>query len=91
MIENPFWEYLLTWCIKANSDTKRNEFALSSLLRRGTKTWQDGDYNTTIDLVLAFEELIDSIIKYAIYGTEYGSNYRTINTIFNISVLVLKH
>lgn len=34
-----------------------NEFALTSLLKRGTKTWQGGgqggDYDSTIDLVLA--------------------------------------
>jgi exonuclease III len=28
-----------------------NEFTLSSLLRRGTKTWRGGDHETTIDLV----------------------------------------
>jgi len=30
-----------------------SEFALSSLLRRGTKIWHGGNYKTTIDLVLA--------------------------------------
>jgi hypothetical protein len=38
-----------------------NEFSLSSLLKRGTKTWhgggQNGDYESTIDLVLASENL----------------------------------
>jgi hypothetical protein len=29
------------------------EHTLSSLLPRGTKTWQGGDYETTIDLMLA--------------------------------------
>ena len=29
-----------------------DEFALRSLLRRGTKTWHGWDYDTTIDLVL---------------------------------------
>ncbi|OAQ60394.1 reverse transcriptase [Purpureocillium lilacinum] len=30
-----------------------NEFAFTSLLQRGTKTWQRGDHESTIDLVLA--------------------------------------
>ncbi|KAJ6114125.1 hypothetical protein N7512_007570 [Penicillium capsulatum] len=44
-----------------------NEFALSSLLKRGTKTWhgggQSGDCESTIDLVLASENLTDSMVK----------------------------
>jgi hypothetical protein len=32
-----------------------NEHALRSLLPRGTKTWQQGDQESTIDLVLASE------------------------------------
>lgn len=41
------------------------EFTLSSLLRRGTKTWRGGDYETTIDLILVSEELKDATIKCA--------------------------
>ncbi|RKL22256.1 hypothetical protein BFJ72_g14711 [Fusarium proliferatum] len=63
-----------------------NDFMLRSLLRRGTKTWQSGDYETTIDLVLASEELADANIKCAIHGTEHGSDHRTIKTVFDISV-----
>ncbi|KAG6996665.1 RNA-directed DNA polymerase from mobile element jockey [Fusarium oxysporum f. sp. conglutinans] len=63
-----------------------NDFMLRSLLRRGTKTWQSGDYETTIDLVLASEELADANIKCAIHGTEHGSDPRTIETVFDISV-----
>ncbi|KAH7464563.1 hypothetical protein FOMA001_g17543 [Fusarium oxysporum f. sp. matthiolae] len=63
-----------------------NDFMLRSLLRRGTKTWQSGDYETTIDLVLASEELADTDIKCAIHGTEHGSDHRTIETAFDISV-----
>ncbi|GKU14749.1 unnamed protein product, partial [Fusarium langsethiae] len=44
-----------------------NDFMLRSLLRRGTKTWQSGDYETTIDLALASEELADANIKCAIH------------------------
>ncbi|RYP13221.1 hypothetical protein DL766_009878 [Monosporascus sp. MC13-8B] len=67
-----------------------SEFALSSLLRRGTKTWQGGEYETTIDLVLASEELTASTIKCSIYGTEHGSDHRAIETIFDITVQVPK-
>ncbi|RYC77732.1 hypothetical protein BFJ63_vAg19394, partial [Fusarium oxysporum f. sp. narcissi] len=63
-----------------------NDFMLRSLLRRGTKTWQSGDYETTIDLVLASEELADTNIKCVIHGTEHGSDHRTIETAFDISV-----
>jgi exonuclease III len=64
-----------------------SELALSSLLRRGTKTWHGGSYATTIDLVLATEELTASTIKCAIYGTEHGSDHCAIETIFDVSVL----
>ncbi|KAF4338140.1 reverse transcriptase [Fusarium beomiforme] len=64
---------------------------LRSLLRRGTKTWQSGDYETTINLVLASEELADINIKCAIHSTEHGSDHRMIETVFDISVLAPKH
>src|SRR6201996_1768857 len=47
-----------------------NELGLSSLLRRGTKTWHGGDYATTIDLVLASEELGTTTLKCMIHETE---------------------
>ena len=68
-----------------------NELVLSSLLRRGTKTWHDGDYDMTINLVLASEELTDSVVKCVVHRTEHGSDYRAIGTVFDISVLILKH
>ncbi|KAJ6114720.1 hypothetical protein N7486_000498 [Penicillium sp. IBT 16267x] len=72
-----------------------NEFALSSLLRRGTKTWHGGgqsvDCESTIDLVLASENLADSMIKCAIHGTEHGSDHRAIDTIFDAPWPVPKH
>jgi exonuclease III len=67
-----------------------NEFALSSLLRRGTKTWHGGDYETTIDLVLASKELADTALKCAIHKTEHGSDHRAIKTLFDTSVLIPK-
>lgn len=62
------------------------EHALSSLLPRGTKTWQGGDYETTIDLVLASKELADTVTRCAIYATEHGSDHRTIETVFDSPV-----
>jgi hypothetical protein len=71
-----------------------NELALSSLLKRGTKTWQGGglggDYESTINLVLASENLTGSMLKYVIHGTEHGSDHRVIKTVFNILVPALR-
>lgn len=61
-----------------------NEFTLTSLLKRGTKTWQGGDYESTIDLVLASENLTDSMVKCTIHGTEHGSDHRAIETVFDV-------
>ena len=66
------------------------DLALSSLLPRGTKTWQGGQYETTIDLVLASEELAASMIKCSIHGTEHGSDHRAIETVFDVSVPIPK-
>jgi hypothetical protein len=64
-----------------------NECALSSLLKQGTKTWHggghSGDCESTINLVLALEDLTDSVIKCAILRMEHGSDYYAIKTIFN--------
>ncbi|OQE10081.1 hypothetical protein PENFLA_c095G09535, partial [Penicillium flavigenum] len=61
-----------------------NEFALSSLLKQGTKTWHggghSGDCESTIDLVLASENLTDSMTKCAILGTDHGSDHTAIET-----------
>jgi hypothetical protein len=63
-----------------------NDFMLRSLLCRGTKTWQGRNYETTIDLVLASEELADATIRCAIHGTEHGPDHRTIEATFDSSV-----
>ncbi|KAI2811952.1 transcriptional regulator family: Zinc finger, CCHC-type [Aspergillus niger] len=64
-----------------------NDCALSSLLKRGTKTWHGGGYSghceSTIDLVLASDNLTDSVIKCAILGTEHGSDHCAIETVFD--------
>jgi hypothetical protein len=63
-----------------------NDFMLRSLLRRGTNTWQSGDYETTIDLGLASEELAEASIRCAVHDTGHGSDHRTIETVFDTSV-----
>ncbi|KAJ9481167.1 hypothetical protein VN97_g12332 [Penicillium thymicola] len=72
-----------------------NEFALSSLLKRGTKTWhgggQSGDCESTIGIVLASENLTDTMVKCAIHGTEHGSDHRAIETVFDAQWPVPKH
>ncbi|KAI1828919.1 transcriptional regulator family: Zinc finger, CCHC-type [Penicillium roqueforti] len=72
-----------------------NEFALSSLLKRGTKTWhgggQSGDCESTIDLVLASENLTDSMTKCAILGTDHGSDHGAIETVFDAPWPIPKH
>ncbi|OHE90225.1 zinc knuckle [Colletotrichum orchidophilum] len=63
-----------------------DEFGLSSLLPRGTKTWQRGEHQSTIDLVLASEDPTNSLVKCAIHETEHGSDHRAIETIFDVSI-----
>ena len=63
-----------------------NEFAFSSLLQRGIKTWQRGVHESTIDLVLASEELAGAMVKCTPLGTEHGSDHRAIETVFDISI-----
>ena len=68
-----------------------SEFVLSSLLPRGTKTWQGGNHESTIDLVLASEDLANSRVKRMIRQTEHGSDHRAIETTFDISTLAPIH
>jgi hypothetical protein len=71
-----------------------NKFVLSSLLKRGIKTWEGGgqgrDYELTINLILASENLTDSMVKCLIYGTEHGSDHHAIKTVFNVLFLISK-
>jgi hypothetical protein len=62
-----------------------SEHALRSLLPRGTKTWQRGNHESTIDLVLASEELATSVVKCTVQTTEHGSDHRAIKTTFDIT------
>ena len=62
------------------------DYSLYSLLPRGTKIWQNSNRETMIDLILALDELASMIVKCVVYRIEYGSDYRAIETIFNIAV-----
>ena len=62
------------------------DHSLHSLLPRGTKIWQNGNRETTIDLILASDELASTMVKCVVYGTEHGSNHRAIETIFDVAV-----
>ncbi|PNP51511.1 hypothetical protein FNYG_15897 [Fusarium nygamai] len=65
-----------------------SELDLTSLLPRGTKTWNGGDFETTVDLVLASADIASSTVKCMVHGTEHGSDHRAIETEFDISVPV---
>lgn len=62
-----------------------NEHALLSLLPRGTETWQSGDRESTIDLMLASEELAATVCSCQIHETEHGSDHRAIETEFDVA------
>ncbi|KAF4971651.1 hypothetical protein FSARC_1584, partial [Fusarium sarcochroum] len=64
------------------------DFGLMSLLPRGTKTWSGGDFETTVDLVLASADIASSTVKCMIHDTEHGSDHRAIETEFDIFVPV---
>ena len=62
------------------------DYHLRSLLPRGKKTWQKGPHASTIDLVLASEEMARSVLKCDLHGTEHGSDHRAIETAFDIEI-----
>jgi hypothetical protein len=55
-----------------------NRWRLESLLPRGTKTWQNATHATTIDLMLASQELASDVLKCKIHDTEHVSDHRAI-------------
>jgi hypothetical protein len=63
-----------------------NDLSLRSLLPRGTKTWQDAKHETTIDLMLASEELALTVVQYRIHNTDHGSNHLLIETTLDMAV-----
>jgi hypothetical protein len=63
-----------------------NRWRLESLLPRGAKTWQNATHATTIDLMLASQELASDVLKCKIHDTEHGSDHRAIETSFDVEV-----
>jgi hypothetical protein len=59
---------------------------LQSLLPRGTPTWQRGEHESTIDLVLASSHISELRNKCAIYPIEHGSDHRAISSVFDLDV-----
>jgi hypothetical protein len=62
-----------------------DEHGLLSLLRRGTKTWERGGAESTIDLMLASSELAEEMVHCGIHQTEHGSDHRAIQTEFDLT------
>jgi hypothetical protein len=44
-----------------------------------------GNHKSTIDLVLASEELATSVVKCTVHPTEHGSDHRVIETTFDVA------
>ena len=63
-----------------------NQHSLQSLLQIGTKTWCNSSSESTIDLVLASEELASNTIKCKLHDTNHGSDYKVIKTTFDVTV-----
>lgn len=64
-----------------------NDHSLQSLLKRGTKTFQNSrNQATTIDLILASEELATTRVKCDIHETHHGSDHFAIETTFDTEV-----
>ena len=56
---------------------------MQSMLPRGTKTFQVGQYETTIDLVLASSLLASRVLKCQLHDAEHGSDHRAISSTFS--------
>lgn len=63
-----------------------DEHSLLSLLPRGTKTWENAEHSSTIDLILASAELAEDMVACGIHPTEHGSDHRAIRTEFDLGV-----
>lgn len=61
-------------------------WGLESLLPSGTKTWQNRRHSSTIDLMLASEELASSVLSCRIHDAEHGSGHRAIETRFDVDL-----
>ena len=61
------------------------DFSLHSLLPMRVKTWARNGQESTIDLILASDELAATLIKCRVHEVEHGSDHRAIKTTFNIA------
>ncbi|EAQ91975.1 predicted protein [Chaetomium globosum CBS 148.51] len=61
-----------------------SEHAMAS--PKSTKTWQSGDIESTIDLVLASADLADQLLRCTIHPCDHGSDHRAIETAFDTTV-----
>src|SRR3981189_1726231 len=61
------------------------DFSLHSLLPIRVKTWARNGQQSTIDLILASDELAATLIKSGVHEVEHGSDHRAIETTFNIA------
>ena len=60
---------------------------LHSLLERGTTTWEGPEgQESTIDFILVSDELAATMIHCRIHETEHGSDYKAIETVFDIDL-----
>lgn len=60
------------------------EHRLLSPLPRGTKTWENSEHSSTIDLILVSAEFAEEMVACGIHPTEYGSDHRAIRTEFDL-------
>jgi hypothetical protein len=63
-----------------------SDHSLHSLLPRCTKTWQNCNYETTIDLILTSDELASTVVKCTVHEIEHGSDHWAIETIFDVTL-----
>ncbi|CAM1503401.1 Fc.00g081770.m01.CDS01 [Cosmosporella sp. VM-42] len=62
------------------------EHSLLSLLPRGTKTGENSEHSSTIDLMPASAELAEEMVACGVHPTEHGSDHRAIRTEFDLGV-----
>jgi ribonuclease HI len=59
------------------------DHSVQSMLPRGTKTYQAGPIETTIDLVLASDALAERFLKCQIHDVDHGSDHRAIVSVLD--------
>lgn len=60
-------------------------YGMRSMLSKGTTTLQLGDRESTVDLVIASDELAATAVRCGIHVTDHGSDHRAIETCFDIN------